>query len=89
MTNSVNDTTLVRVPDCFTDTAHGQMVRRPLERQTYEQRFCGIWFDCVTCGSTKLLPSVELQDDLNRQRAEVGDPIIFREEIWSGFSVSV
>lgn len=25
---------------------HGLMVMRPLEQQTYEQLFCGLWWDC-------------------------------------------
>ena len=32
---------------------HGELVPRPLERQTYEQLFCGLWWDCpadIGCG---------------------------------------
>jgi hypothetical protein len=33
------------VPDC--PNGHGPMVVRPLESQTYEQLYCGIWYDCA------------------------------------------
>ena len=32
---------------------HGDLVPRPLERQTYEQLYCGLWWDCpadIGCG---------------------------------------
>lgn len=37
------------------------MVLRPSEGQTYEQRFCGTWYDCKNgCSSSILLQSPEL-----------------------------
>jgi len=39
---------------------HGYMTLRPLERQTYEQRFCGTWYDCGHCGASMLYYSRDL-----------------------------
>ena len=38
------------------------MVLRPEGRQTYEQRFCGTWYDCdvLRCRASVLYPSREL-----------------------------
>ena len=33
------------VPKC--PNRHGPMVARPLESQSYEQMYCGIWYDCA------------------------------------------
>lgn len=37
------------------------MVRRPDERQTEDQRWCGVWYDCATpgCRNSALVPSRE------------------------------
>jgi hypothetical protein len=45
------------------------MLLRPLERQTYEQRFCGVWYDCPDpdCRRTVFYPS----DALQAQHAEM------------------
>lgn len=60
---------IVRMPDCIADPEHGQMVRRPLERQTYQQKWCGIWYDCLNCGSSILLESEELRKYLQPYRS--------------------
>lgn len=43
---------------------HGYMVLRPASRQTPEQQFCGVWYDCPEftsathrCGSSACYPS--------------------------------
>ena len=36
------------------------LIQRPIERQTYEQRFCGVWYDCPQCSRSVLYPSAEL-----------------------------
>lgn len=55
---------------------HGPMQKRPLERQTYEQRFCGTWYDCPQCYASVLEPSPELTAQLDgmRQREEISAP---------------
>lgn len=56
-------------------TCHHPMVRRPLDRQTPEQRWCGLWYDCKqnegTCGSTWLVQSPELLAHLAEQEARL------------------
>jgi hypothetical protein len=44
--------------------AHGPKTLRPLGRQTYEQAFCGVWYDCEQCGASSLYPSRDLQHQL-------------------------
>lgn len=44
-------------PKCKT---HGYMTLRPAGRQTYEQLFCGTWYDCEHCGGSSLLASRDL-----------------------------
>ena len=60
---------LVRMPDCVSEPEHGQMVIRPAEQQTREQKWCGVWYDCQRCHSSRLLPSGELMLSLEVQRA--------------------
>lgn len=49
-------------PSCV---RHGYMELRPIERQTPEQRWCGVWYDCAAphCMSSVLLPTGELAGD--------------------------
>ena len=61
-------TAIVRMPDCPSEPTHGQMRLRPLDRQTYEQRWCGVWYDCERCHSSILLESVELKAHLAQLR---------------------
>lgn len=59
---------LPRVPQC--PAGHGPMVRRA--PSTYEQGWCGTWFDCppgpVPCGNSFLMASTELLIELDQQR---------------------
>ncbi len=73
--------TLVRVPNCFSEPEHGQMLRRETRRQTYEQKWCGIWYDCQTCHSTLLLPSEELTEQSNRLLAQKNEPLRIHNEL--------
>lgn len=52
-------------PACSAE-GHGPMVPRPVAGQTYEQQFCGIWYDCgqPRCRNSRLLASRELADQL-------------------------
>lgn len=47
------------VPSC---EVHGPMEPRRLEGQTYEQLFCGVWYDCKDprCGSSAIFASRDL-----------------------------
>lgn len=62
-------TALMTIPTCPADPSHGQMILRPIERQTPEQKFCGTWYDCPRCHSSVLLRSPELAAQLAEQRA--------------------
>lgn len=50
--------------DC--PSGHGPMPPRPLEQQTYEQMWCGVWYDCQTfngnhrCGGGQVIHSRDL-----------------------------
>lgn len=48
-------------PACPID-GHGLMAARPLDRQTYEQMWCGVWYDCdhPRCSASVSWPSREL-----------------------------
>ena len=48
-------------PECGT-SGHGPMEPRDLTAQTYEQTWCGVWYDCPQpyCRSSVLYPSREL-----------------------------
>lgn len=39
---------------------------------TYEQKWCGDWFDCQQCGYSTLIPSNELNVTLTEQFDRVG-----------------
>lgn len=54
----------IQTPLC--DHENG-LVLRPLSRQTPEQRFCGIWYDCPHCHFSKLIPSKGLLAQLAAQ----------------------
>ena len=52
---------IVSVPMCLPKCkVHGQMMLRPLKHQTYEQKWCGVWYDCPECANSTLFPSPEL-----------------------------
>jgi hypothetical protein len=56
------------------------MPARPLDRQTYEQLWCGLWWDCQQCGSSSGYASRELA-------AYHGEPYTVRKgsyEVWNG-----
>ena len=61
---------LARMRDCVSNPEHGLMVIRPIERQTSEQKWCGIWYDCKKCHSSLLIPSRELTLSLEAQKAK-------------------
>lgn len=48
---------------------HGQMELRPLKGQTYEQKYCGVWYDCMEpgCKCSALIPSQELRKIYNER----------------------
>jgi hypothetical protein len=48
------------------------LVPRPLTHQTYEQKYCGLWYDCPFCLSSVLIMSDALKRDLDAQRQETG-----------------
>ena len=50
---------------------HGGMRQRPLDRQTPEQKWCGVWWDCQDprCHSSILFESEESRQQLAEQRA--------------------
>lgn len=57
---------LMELPKC---PVHGSSMHyRPA--RSYEQRFCGAWYDCDTpgCHCSVLIPSVELSASLETQR---------------------
>lgn len=58
-------------PECPVP-AHGRMELRPLQRQSPEQRWFGVWYDCTEphCQCSVLYESAELRAQL----AEMGDP---------------
>lgn len=58
---------LIKLPECY---EHGQMLLRPKEHQTYEQAWCGTWYDCGKCCNSVLYPSKELTEFLNEQKPE-------------------
>jgi hypothetical protein len=55
---------LMVLPNC---PVHGQTTLRPKERQSYEQQWCGVWYDCSQCGYSVLYPSKELWEYLEGQ----------------------
>jgi hypothetical protein len=56
-------------PTCPSE-GHGRMMPRSLTTQTYEQMFCGVWFDCTQprCRNSRLSVSPELAHQLGQQR---------------------
>lgn len=54
------------LPEC--PCGHGAMHQRDTKRQTPEQLFCGVWYDCHECSSSVLFTSVQLQAQLAEQR---------------------
>ena len=64
-------TALAERPSCPASHEHGYMELRPLSRQTREQRWCGVWYDCsaARCHSSVLYPSPELRAQNAEQAA--------------------
>lgn len=52
----------MELPRC---TQGRQMVLRPTNKQTAEQLFCGVWYDCEHCKESVLFMSQELQSQLS------------------------
>lgn len=57
------NTEIIERPKC---DKHGYMELRPAHRQTPEQEFCGVWYDCLHCGNGVLLQSPELINQINQ-----------------------
>lgn len=38
------------------------------KKPTKEAAWCGTWYDCPSCGFSRLIPSLELEVELERQR---------------------
>jgi hypothetical protein len=55
-------------PACPADSGHGPMELRPLSRQTYEQQWCGVWYDCPRCYSSALLHSPIARRNADQRR---------------------
>jgi hypothetical protein len=53
----------MELPRCPTHPEF-QMALRPDARQTYEQKFCGVWYDCLACSQSVLFKSKELEAHL-------------------------
>ena len=53
----------MELPKCSVE-GHGQMELRDMTRATYEQKFCGTWYDCTYpgCNNSVLYPSKELKE---------------------------
>lgn len=51
----------MRLPQC-PEPGHGEMKLRSLDKQTYEQKYCGVWYDCQYpgCNNSVLFMSKEL-----------------------------
>jgi hypothetical protein len=58
------NTNIMERPKCNQD-GHGYMELRPINQQTPEQKFCGVWYDCLRCGSSVLFQSPELIKQLS------------------------
>jgi hypothetical protein len=54
---------LMTLPVCPADKIHGQMGLREIKFQTPEQRYCGVWYDCLYpgCSCSTLMPSSEIK----------------------------
>lgn len=64
----------IEVPKC---KIHGiPMVLRPESKMTYEQKWCGVWYDCpAKCFNSVLFNSPELEAHLARARVRSLQPI--------------
>lgn len=53
---------LMLLPKC-PNLEHGELQLRPLQGQTYEEKYCGVWYDCKEpgCKCSVLIPSQELR----------------------------
>ncbi len=56
------------LPTCPSSEEHGQLILRSQDYQTYEQKFCGTWYDCPVCRSSVLFESPELKAQLDEQK---------------------
>ena len=56
------------VPEC--SHGHGPLTLRRLEGQTYEQMFCGIWYDCTAEGIGHCMGMLYKSRDLAHQLGE-------------------
>lgn len=59
----------MELPRCPSDDSHGYLELRPLSRQTPEQQWCGVWYDCLRCKSSVLFQSAQLQAQNDAARA--------------------
>lgn len=48
---------------CPGNKSHGELVKRPIEKTTDEQKWCGEWYDCKEpgCWCSVLIPSINLR----------------------------
>lgn len=44
------------------------LIKRPTQRMTYEQTWCGDWYDCPNCTYSRLIESPELRAALAAQQ---------------------
>ena len=60
----------IEIPRC---TVHDiPMVVRPKSKMTYEQQWCGVWYDCpAKCYNSVLFNSPELEAHLAQARARI------------------
>jgi len=75
---SENNETEQQTP--HTCPTHGVvMVERDMKGATYEQKFCGVWFDCPRpgCRNTALEQSDELKAQLDAQRRSLHPHMVY------------
>lgn len=55
-------TSLMQLPKCHIE-GHGKMKLRPVKGQSYEEKYCGVWYDCQYpgCKCSILYMSPELR----------------------------
>jgi hypothetical protein len=60
--DNITDLSMV-LPRCPHED-HPGMALRPIKSQTYEQKHCGVWYDCQYpgCSCSVLLPSPEIRN---------------------------
>lgn len=71
-----------KAPRCTANGRHGAMRPVPLESQTYERMYCGVWYECAHAGCTGN------SHWLSRELAAYhGEPYVVSEgqyETWNG-----